>query len=330
MKLIKFIILLPILIGSNKSYSSNEEEAAKIFAKEYSKQQLKFQLANYLNKNPHIVFSDSPKIGTESLAFIGKMLAAYSLLTANTDKEKGWAAIQLIVSPEPTTAMIILAVQIADILVTLEHNKNLHNTYAETARIQAERVGILTKVYAQDYNWQRGMIERVSELTESIDKQIVDLRQSQAYMYINNLTSEEPSDKEITFALHKLYEVSQRIFDLEVAKIYLDRTVDLQSLGLSDELILSLDMYLEGLLELKKRIELLQPIFQSAFTSSKGLIKFQIMKNKNSMYKRQLQSYERCVEVTNRVLTEKFWSQNKHYEMDHFYQDCQEHMMALY
>lgn len=329
MKIFKALIAFQMTFLSQNSYAVDSEKVFEVFGKAYAVEQTKEGLRKLLDKNPKYVFSKDPKIGTKYINFISKSLAAYSLITAETDKEKGWAALQLVLPPDPT--MILLAIQIADMLITIEHQRDLYRIYEETSRIEAERINILKRVYTADVVRQKAVLDRLTDLFAKTDSALADFEKSKFYTYFMSpirKESEEPLVEEIAAGLRMLFLIREEILNIEVAKIFMDKTVDIKEVGIGEEMIRNLVNYCEYLSKKKEEIEKIAIELQSVLYPAMAEMKLKNLKERTFAYKRKLRTYRICVEAVNRAITAEMWSLEPDYESERLVQDCQLQILA--
>lgn len=105
---------------SVSAFCSKATDAAAGRAVEtFVKEQMKKELADFVNANPQVVFSTDAQIGTKGLTFVSKALAVYGFLNPKSDRERAWSATYFVVSPEPMTAALLIAAQLADTVLSL-------------------------------------------------------------------------------------------------------------------------------------------------------------------------------------------------------------------
>lgn len=137
-----FLIILVIVPQLGASEESTEIKVGEAFAKGYAKSQMMARTGEFLNQNPKLVFSADPKIGTKVFSFATRTMSVIGFLQAKTDKERAWAATSFILSPEPTTAMILLAVQLADAMISVGHMRDLARIYNRAIAFARQRTVI--------------------------------------------------------------------------------------------------------------------------------------------------------------------------------------------
>lgn len=330
MRIFKLLIAFQISFLFQNSHAADGEKVLQVFGKAYALEQAKEGLREFLDNRPEYVFSKDPKIGTKYIDFISKSLAAYSLITAETDKEKGWAALQLVMPPDPT--MILLAIQIADLLISIEHGRDLYRIYEETSRIEAERVNILKRVYTADMVRQKAVVDRFLGLLAETNFAMADFEKSKLYTSFRSpigKESEEPTIEELAAGLRMLFLIRENISNVEVAKIFMDKTVDIKQLGIGEELIQNVVKYFEYLPKRREEIEKIAIVFQSILYPAMADMKLKSLKERTFAYRRKLRIYRICVEMVNRVITAEMWSIVPDYGSERLVQDCQLQNLAL-
>lgn len=138
-------ILLSISMSFGQAFGSSESDRyVKIFADVYLREQIKEHLRVYINAHPAVVGSVSKKAGTSTIKYVSQILSAYNFIVAKSDIDKAFAAAQIF-NPEPTTAIIIFAAQIAATVAELKLQKSLARRYAEIAKVNAKASSLLKR-----------------------------------------------------------------------------------------------------------------------------------------------------------------------------------------
>ncbi len=291
----KILLSCVLLVALPLQAQPNTGKVFEVLAKTYAKEQLKAQVAHFVNLNPHYVGSTNPQIGTEALRFASRIVAAYGLVTAKTDKERGWAALYLVYVPDPTTAMALFAIQLADTLVSLSHQKELLRIYEEVAALHAETSRILTAVYTEDFERQLEVIERITILMDLIHEDLERVTQSPL-----NEFSESISEEEALAVFEALFSLRQNIFDLQVAKIFWDQEVRAEELGLTEEMDKGLNQFVSNLGEVKASVDELYQKLVMVFQSAQAEESWGILQRRLAPHRRDLQLYLACTQASHR------------------------------
>lgn len=326
-------ILLVALIGMLASSISTPAQAGEIEEKigraalsEYAKEQLKFQLAEFVNKNPQLVFSTNPEIGTAGMKFLARAMAAYGFLTAKTDRDRAWSATYLVLSPEPTTAACLIAVQLVDTLMTLRAQQDLARIYEEITRIQAQTVEIMTKVYTFEFEAQKRVLSDFDRTLEQIQTISKELMSHPVYKTLMSDDKEapSPSQEEVEEALRLLSELSLRLSNLEMQSIWIEATIDPKVMGLPDHLTSDCVSLNRKYDPLRKQLTALQSAFGYFFASTNANRLKRKVEEDLKPYVTQLRIYKRCVTLINSVSTEAFWqSRRPDFDESEFVHQCE-------
>jgi hypothetical protein len=97
--------------------NDTQKQVAQAFSQTYAQETLKIELAKYVNRHPDLVFSTSPSIGTDSLFFLSKSIAAVGFLAAQSDNGRLWAGAHLVIAPDPATTTVLICAQILPMVV---------------------------------------------------------------------------------------------------------------------------------------------------------------------------------------------------------------------
>lgn len=283
-----------------------ETKVATAFAASYAKEQLKHQLAEFLNKNPKIVFSSNPQIGTQGMRFLSQALSVYGLLTAKTDRERAWSAAYLIISPEPTTAAALFAAQMIDTLLTMKANRDLARIYEEIAEIQAKASGLVMKIATQNYNSQIARIQKFEDSLNRVDELQSSLMADSLYLALQDqerLRSLNPDM--IQASLVKLAQLREALMDLDIATVYIRQSVNPEKLRLGSGFKENCARSNAGFDVLRDKIDSLKDSFFYFFGSLQTERLKETVRNDLRPQAALLRIYLRCVEVANAASTSR-------------------------
>lgn len=219
--LINFLLAVALLGSSTVGYASDEIKAVEAFASAYAQEQIKAQLANYLNHNPQIIGSVNPNIGDQSMRYVGKIIAVYGFMHARNDKDRAFALAQFLV-PDPTTAMILFAIQLGDAVLTMQHQRDLAKIYEDVAVISRDTVKIWTHIYKSDYSQQIYLINKFSEGVDRIEK---------FKSALNILDLNHPNS--IAEAMSSLFSIEDEVEHLNQLYAHIELKVNFVALGFS-------------------------------------------------------------------------------------------------
>lgn len=225
---------LMVLLICPKLNAQDYEGPSKAFASAYVQEQIKEQLANYLNQHPQIVMSANPNIGTQSLKVVGKIVAAYGFATARNDKDRAFAALQFM-APDPTTATILFAIQLGDALLELQLQKDLAKTYEEIARIDADTVKVLSALYLESFARQMSLINRFATCLDKIDMLKNQLKSNGLYKLAIGDISANADEIAVTEAVKLIFELQDEVGRLPGLIEQIEVTVNFRALQMSEE-----------------------------------------------------------------------------------------------
>lgn len=305
-----------------------EEKVGRAALSEYAKEQLKHQLAEFVNRNPQLVMSNNPQIGTAGMKFIAQAMAVYGFITAKTDRDRAWSATYLILSPEPTTAAALIAVQMIDTLLTLKSQRDLARIYEEIARIQSQTVEIMAKVYTHEFESQKRTLGQFDESLSHIQSLTRSLLNHSIYKTLTEEHQGEPStptEEEIEQALNLITKLSSQLIELEKQAIWIEATVDPGAMGLPDSLITDCKNLNRKYDPLRKQIALLQSSFAYFFASTNSLRLKRKIEDDLKPYATRLRIYKRCVSLINTLNTELLWMNRRpDFDESSFVRECEE------
>jgi hypothetical protein len=300
-KTLHWVVAGTIAFTSSVSFGGDvETRVATAFASSYAQEQLKHQLAEFLDKNPRIVFSSNPTIGTQGMRFLSQALSAYNLLTAKTDRERAWSAAYLILSPEPTTAAALFAAQMIDTLLTMKAERDLARIYEEIAEIQAQTSSIVTKLATQDYNSQIAYVQKFESTLEQVDHLQGSLMSDPLYVALQtqgDLGSLNPDA--VQSSIVKLAQLREVLIDLDVATLYIQQSVRVEELGLRSDFIENCIKSNTSFDPLRDKIDSLRSSFYYFFGSLQAERLKEKVRRDQQPHAALLRVYLRCVEVAN-------------------------------
>lgn len=299
-------------LWSQALYSGEIETAVgKEMLTEYTKEQLKFRLAEHINKNPHLVFSTNPKIGTESLRFVGQSLALYGLLTAKTDRDRMWSATHLILSPEPTTALVLLAVQLADTLISLKSQATLTKIYAEISAIQANTVATIRSITEIEAQRQTAMLQGFIKTTEEIRNIQQKLLDSPVSLYLTDQSHQTPNAQELSTALELFRDLDNKLSLLN-GQVMLTAAVfktSYLSAGEVTSVITQINNINKDYDPLRENTQRTLRIIQYFFATTNASELQRLVLEERQSHNLELRIYQQCVKTLNQSMTSSFWKQ---------------------
>lgn len=320
-----YFLLLTLSVSPPAFAGEIEEKVAKAMATEYAKEQLKHQLAEFLNKNPRVVFSTNPTIGTKSIRFMSETLAVYGFLTAKSDRERAWSATSLILTPEPTTAAILFAVQLADTILTLKAQEALAGIYREIAEINAQTIHILAQVRWHEYESQRRILEDFDRTMDQIEEAKNRLDEHPVNLYLTKPRDgmRPPTANEIQEAIGILNDLSLSLTRLDMTTLMVEAVFTPEILGLPKGLTVQYASINQTYDPLRKQIHELNSAFAYFFASlNSELLKRQI-KQELEPYVTVLRIYKTCVQKINSAATSSFWKKRKYdFDSNEFINEC--------
>ncbi|MBK9041547.1 MAG: hypothetical protein IPL83_20745 [Bdellovibrionales bacterium] len=207
-----FLIILVIVPQWGWSEESVAVEAGKAFGLGYAKAQAMAFTADFLDKNPNLVFSVDPKIGTKVFTFAAKSLSVLAFVQAKTDKERAWAATSFILSPEPTTAMILLAVQFADAMITIGHMREISEIQRRTYDLARETSVIQRAIAESEINQINFHVNELQSLKNQLLLIIEKIKRSETN-YSAALNAGEMKEKQVDEV--SIEEILKSIFSFE-------------------------------------------------------------------------------------------------------------------
>ena len=167
--------------GSDEE-SPKSEEISIVFAEEYAKAQINKAAEEYLNNNPPISNGiPIESFGTSMVHGIGLALSAGSLLRAETDKQRGFALLNgathaAVLSGAPSIAFLatpyvglaIVAVQVADAVVSAQHAAELMKTYAAIAETHAKAAALRRDRIKKDLEGFQLIFDQYAEASKEV------------------------------------------------------------------------------------------------------------------------------------------------------------------
>ncbi|OFZ18857.1 MAG: hypothetical protein A2Z20_02525 [Bdellovibrionales bacterium RBG_16_40_8] len=331
---LKISLTLSLIISLMLPYgamgdTTTDKEIVGVFAQAYLQEQIKSQIANFLDNNPQVVSSVNPYVGTEAMKFLGKIIAAYSLLTAKTDKDRAWAASHLILSPEPTTALIMVAVQIADTIVTLKQQRNLMKIYERIDAINADTMRNMRNILTYKYNHRIQYVQNFMTTMYEINL---------AYKDIGKFIGLEKSDElrrdllesQVELLLDLLFKMQDLFVQLDMDLYHLETWVDIEEFNQAMPTeyqapsLNKLKQLSAGFQNSSLAIERLRDSVFQLFFSVKGEEFVRQPREKLSEYRKELRIYARCASVVNRYKMSHVLDINNEVEASDLVPSCRE------
>lgn len=235
--MIRLILTTMLSIGGHMptpAWSADYEGAAKAFADTYVREQIKARIADYMNKNPEVVGSVSSNIGTRSMRVVGQVIAAHNFATANSDKERLFATMQFFAA-DPTTMLVVFAIQLGDALVTMKHQKGLAEIYERIAHYQKETVEIYAAMAIESIKEQLSLVERFGTTLAQIDQFESKIRKNPLYRHLVEDNSVLFSEDDIVEAMEALFTYEQEIRHLQRIHRLIELKVQFEALGFPPE-----------------------------------------------------------------------------------------------
>ena len=320
----KVLIIIIFLLSPKVFADAKVDKIGKVFVEEYVKKQVQKKLESFLNRNPEILFSGSPSAGTTMMKWVGRALSVHQLITAQNDKQRLLAAANLIISPEPTTAMILIAVQVADMVISMQHQSNIAKINEETMRLELEAMKILKEIVIQDYTYQAGIVNGLMEKANEINRLHGEIINSPATLFFIGTSGAPPAALEMEELFGNVSELHRLIVDFQTLEIMYNAVVEKENLDLLVENIDGLYIFSKTLLTIKKEVEPILKTVRTAFAHIKGQDRYQKLTLKREKRKQKLNTYLRCSRLMNESITQRHFGNsqfsNKNIE---FIENCQ-------
>ncbi|MCM2281278.1 MAG: hypothetical protein NDI61_05455 [Bdellovibrionaceae bacterium] len=297
-----------------------EERVARAFGEAYAQEQLKHQLAEFLNRNPEVIFSSSAQAGTNALNFVSKTLAVYGLITAETDQQRAWSLTHLVISPEPTTAAILIGLQVADTLLTLQAQAKLAAIYQEIAEIRAQTFRIYAQLQVMEANEQIRILEKFNKSWDEIEIKHKALMAHPIYQLLTKESTVVPQQltaEQVAEALQHLLALSTELDRLDAAAIAVRLTLRPEWLGLEASFPGACDELNRKFDPLRTQLTTLQSAFIYFFASVNSAKLRRKVQEDLKPHVTRLRIYRQCVSHINSLATMLFWKKEK-IEIDEF------------
>lgn len=308
-----FSLVLLSAWSSRANAAEVERAVTRAAVDAYVKEQLKFQLAEFLNHHPHVVMSTNPQIGTQGLNFVSRALATYGLLTARTDRERVWSAAHLLVSPEPVTAAILIGAQVVESLLEMQSAVSLAAIHKEIVELQARTFAIHASLLTQDLDRNRRVIVAYNEAMDTIESVRVRLADHPVYRLLvaDGDIEVAPRPEDIEGALRLLLELSHGLDTLEEATLRMEFAFDPDFLGLPSTFASECMRINAQFDPLRGQLWELRSALVYFFASSNAAdLKSRVQSDFGPLATRA-RIYRRCVEMINSLATEIFWTRRE-------------------
>lgn len=300
--------LMTLSVGQARA-GEVESAVGEAAATAYAKEQIKFQLAEFLNRNPNLVGSTSATIGTESLRFISKSLAVYGLMTARTDKDRIWSTTHLILTPEPTTALVLIAVQLTDTFLALKAQAQLAEIYSETALVRAKSLELIKQIYTYESNYQFQLLSEFDQIINAIlALKSKTEKHSVTRFLLNDGGDEPPPVAEIEQALENHRKLAQLLERLETQTTLIEFLIRPEILSFSDQTVADIQRMNRSFESVRVMNSKLTQTIRYFYSSLQAKTLLEQVQNDLSPYATDLRIYQRCTQLINRVVTSTFWN----------------------
>lgn len=330
-KFVSTLCLLSFLITGTQSVvaieksssSSASQNIPQVVLEEFLKDQLKNEIKNYLNNNPHIIGFEAADVGTKFTKYLGVAIAAYNLLSADSDKQKLFAAMQVGVyfSPEPYSQLILMAIQMIDLVLSMNHMMDMFDIYLRIEEARAMTLAIVTRNLSDKFEEQMFAINQVNEISGEIIKIHNSFNDDPTMKFIkdNNTGVVELKEMELLETLQKFQRLLVLFVEYDIAKLLFEQIVDVDAMDefkvISDELS-RFEKNLKGFRDKFNEVMIVLENVNLKFQSEKELIKIDDQVKK---HRQNLQKYVFCSNAVNRVLSME--ALNPNLEMDFYYLD---------
>lgn len=300
-KVIVIWVLILSLFTQSSLAEPSAEDALKILVKEYVTQKVKEEVKNFLNSNPEVLFSPgAEQIGTEALKYVGLAMHAYNFLTAETDKQKLFAAAGAAsaVYAIPYAGWILFAVQMVDLAATLEHQKELAKIYEETKRIQLRTIRILEQVYTLEFTEQIRVIQAIQKSHEEIFNLVQAIKEDPVIQTLSGEKMGEVTSDQVEEAFAKVSKLQKAFTRYDVHIIFFNHIVELKAVG-SVDIRESIATFNESVADVKSALSGIHESVYQIFISAKADSTWAIIDDKVMKKNTQLSRYVRCAEIVN-------------------------------
>lgn len=293
--------------------------AAKAATEAYLKEQAKYRLGEYLNKNHHLLGSADKLIGTKAMNVLSQAMGVYGLINAKTDKERGYAAAHLIMSPEPASAVILIAVQLIDTVISLQAQEQILRIQREIAELQKQSVAVRMKLAELDKNEVSSAISALEDTARTIKENLAAIEKHPVYLFINQgaAPSEEiggaqgPTSEDIQSALNIIYQTSFYLDRLGVATIRADAVFRNHEVFEVQQLADLARMQNEGFNETREAIGTLKSAVRSFFAIYKTEKALNKINSKFEDKEIEAEAFLKCSEMYNSYHSQKGLAPNE-------------------
>lgn len=311
-KAVSIFLALTISLSGIANASTELEEASKELAKEFVKEQLKKELVQFVNNNPEMFGSTSRTLGTEVAQFVGLAMAGYGFITAENDKQRLFSAASagVLISPEPYSAMALLAIQLVDMALTASHQKKLAKIYKEIAEIRQQTIAIIKQLREDEMTEQKRIIESIDLITQNIEHIYSYLQTHPVFLFLSQESNNVPTKDETAVALEKVNRLNRLFLDYEIARISFDAFVKPEALSSYKKIKDGLDEYEKNIAPVKEGVYESIKTIRLLFTTIKTEEEFSQLKQKTLEKQNVLEKYLVCSETINTWFSSYLLAQN--------------------
>lgn len=222
-QLTTFALIFQIICTPTISKASQIEDFMKIFVPEYLKVTARSEVINFINRNPGILLSNNPQIGSELFSKLNTILSGYQFVVAETDRERIWAGLNLLVSPEPITAVILISAQIIDGLIEQDYQRMVIEYKNEIGKIElASQEHIKAMFMYEAMRVVELFVTTELKLTE-LDNYFNEISFSPAFLTLlngrNKQVKHELSELGLETLIEKHFKMENLLLDLELLSL---------------------------------------------------------------------------------------------------------------
>lgn len=286
-------LIVLTLLNSNAYASSDVDNSLEAFSKAYGVELLKYEIVDYFNKNPELLLSNDPLIGSKALNLMSKLLAVGTLADPDSnDKQKFYAGLHLILTPDLTTTLILTSIQLADSLLSLEHEKTILKIKEQTQKYMLESYSLKQQVYNSEYYY---LTSRLESLIELINRHTA-LRKEIGLKSISG-----GDELEINSILSKFVELNSIVSQLKKQQHFLE---SLKEFSNKPEDVLSVELTVNDIVKRDEKVlkQLLTDI-KSMWASVRHIAVIKMMNKKFETHNNKIYVFNRCANLINKMHT---------------------------
>lgn len=294
------LFVAPLAHGSEVS-----DKVAQTLAKEFLKNQIKNEVESYLKSNPQILNPTELKAAAKAMKFIGAALAAYGLLTAETDKEKLFAAagIGVAVSPDPYSGIILTAIQVTDMALSMEHAVKLAKIYEEISEIELRTAALYEQIYTEEFKRQSQVVAGISATLKEIVELKTKLDSDPVLKYLVNESSDYPTAEQAKAAFEDFGKMYQLLLAYRVQRIMFNgfvQTDRLEEFRLLERVLNEFETSNKPFMD---SVDSLVKAVRKTFAATQASEDIKALNAKVAAYEFEVQKYVFCSNAVNRTLS---------------------------